>query len=235
MAEQNINLATAANPAIFVANKVSQVLCHPCALEDSLAAQLRTIQALQAYWVAKATQYNDDQAASLYGWPTPIVGWRQEAHYGIDFLSHTTATGRLTVFAADTGVQLHFEAGGDVTVADVYLLLDDAGALSVSAESNPSLIEGREDRLALLRQLDELLGGVISHGLSTSQEGTATQVALNLLIKWEAEHRREQEEIRAGLREPKDGRPVRGGRLDHREPPATEAQMVAEAEQKCFG
>ena len=187
MAEQ-VNLTTVVNPAIAIANTVARVLSHPCALDDTLAARLRTIQALQAYWVATATQYNDDEEAGYNGWPTPIVGWKEADDEGRRYLWHTTGTGRLTIFVANDGVELRFEARGGVSVAGVSLV-EDAEAperVSLVLTEDSALIEGREDRLDLLRQVDEALGGMISRLLAAACEESATLAALNLLVEKEA-------------------------------------------------
>lgn len=200
----------AAYPLAFIANVISHVLSHGHFLSDEQAAEIPSLRALQLAWKAAGAAYNDTLSPDE-GWQGGMEGWAEEfdqvwgrysRREGLIALNHTTGSGRMHVRVSDDGssqyCELSFYAGpaqeggeGRLAAKVVFSpsLVEDPGAY-LSVEVNEELLKGRYDRVSLLWEIDERLGGFISAGLkylANSPEGYFGQKGAKALMAAKAE------------------------------------------------
>lgn len=181
-----------------VVARIARVLGHGCAPDPAVAAECTnfyTLSALMRY-VGRKANASDKEA-----WQHGLEGWNEEGgdHNNPFKLFHVTGTGRLSIECVDSGrwgadartparsITLEFQASGDRMVAILQREREQPWRI-LALDS--SLIVGREDRLALLADIDRELGGEIVEDLSLKEGFPIHNVPILLAL----ERLREQEE-----------------------------------------
>ncbi|GEM_PF-3631297 len=155
---------------------ISRALAHGCAIsaeEVEKAVSLRHLNALmRAVGIGRNDSGTDEDHLRNYAYIPGIEGWEEFIPiYGGVGLLHTTISGRLEIEATTHEVILRFMAGPatkeeekgqlvcELIFSDHMGLRNDVG-LSIHG-LNLSLLTGREDRIALLRDIDRGLNGEV--------------------------------------------------------------------------
>ena len=173
-----------------IIGQVAQTLGHGCALDaEEIETQgIISLEALDLAMRLRAQIYNDGCRQAGHGWMSCLPGWEVMSEDGKIFrLCHQTATGRLTVSGGYDSVEVFFSSGeslpeGIERDSDFYptlpwemdrshifchlRLTPRKGQVDVAiCYAYPEMFSGRPDRLGLLWEIDEKLGGEISRSL----------------------------------------------------------------------
>ena len=161
----------ARNATVVIANEVAGVLRHACHLPVDEAAEIGSLAELGEAFAAAAKAYNAALAQNAQHLRITETPWA--AGCVDNALGHRTQSGRLTVWVEEGYISLAFEAGpakGGHEGREVLHLGFAPGMGRTTLRGNWSLIEGRLDRIAVLWEIDDALGGLITRKLEACGE-----------------------------------------------------------------
>lgn len=162
----------------------ARALGHNGALSAEEAASCSSLRAANALMRAHGINYNDALPGDQK-WLSGKEGWVDTEDGGV---VHTTASGRLTLtFCERSGVDtLEFESAetndfGSRVVARL-LLSYQGGRVTCFPDLVSNLLEGRPDRVALLKELDTTLELAASLQQLASQQACSRSKEASLLV-----------------------------------------------------
>ena len=150
--------------------RIARALGHNGALSEEEAASCSSIRAANALMKAHGINYNDSLPRDRK-WMSGKEGWEEIFAQDGGGIIHTTATGRLTVtIRQEDSFLLTFESAemndfGSHLVAKLFVRgpVGDENGPFVFPEVVSNLLEGRPDRIGLLKKIDttgELISGL---------------------------------------------------------------------------